>query len=152
MGSNFILLHVCIDWTIKKMPFKPLHMVGYPDPSAYCINVGYVLAEEICFIFCKHEVRSKLFVYQDLVFTKYEADLLCQNMFYITTKGRGVRVSLPLFTSHEVHLMTTGYRGIKITGQQLALSEVITTLSFEDLAALNTRLGKPTIHCTCPGP
>ena len=23
---------------------------GYPDPSAFCINVGYVLAEEICFI------------------------------------------------------------------------------------------------------
>ncbi len=30
------------------------------------------------------------------MFTKYEADLLCPNMSYISTKGRGVRVSLPL--------------------------------------------------------
>ncbi len=34
----------------------------------------------------------------DLMFTTYEADLLCQNMAHITTKGRGVSVSLPLFT------------------------------------------------------
>ena len=40
-----------------------IHRVGYPDPSAFCINVGYVLAEEICFIFCKHEAQSKRFVY-----------------------------------------------------------------------------------------
>ena len=32
----------------------------------------------------------------DLMFTKYEADLLCQNIIYITTKGRGVRVSHPV--------------------------------------------------------
>ncbi len=31
-----------------------------------------------------------------LMFTKYQADLLCQNMPHITTKGRGVMVSLPL--------------------------------------------------------
>ena len=30
------------------------------------------------------------------IFTKYEADLLCQNMSHVTTKGRGVRVSHPL--------------------------------------------------------
>ena len=36
-----------------------------------------------------------------VMFTKYEADLLCQNMPYIyTTKGRGVRVSLPLLIFH----------------------------------------------------
>ena len=29
----------------------------------------------------------------DLMFTKYEADLLCQKITNITTKGRGVRVS-----------------------------------------------------------
>ena len=28
-------------------------MVGYPDPFAFCSNVGYVLVKEICFI--KHE-------------------------------------------------------------------------------------------------
>ncbi len=39
--------------------YPHLHRVGYPDPSAFCNNVGYVLAEEICFIFRKHEVRSK---------------------------------------------------------------------------------------------
>ena len=32
-----------------------------------------------------------------LLFTKYEAEVLCQNMSHITTKGRGVRVSLPLY-------------------------------------------------------
>ena len=69
--------------------------MGYPDPSAFCSNVDYVLAEEICFIFRKHEVRSKEFT-PDLMFAKYEADLLCQNMSHITTKGRGIRVSLPL--------------------------------------------------------
>ncbi len=31
-----------------------------------------------------------------LMFTKYEADLLCQNITYINTKGRGVRVSHPV--------------------------------------------------------
>ncbi len=62
------------------------HRVGYPDPSAFCFNVGYVLTEEICF----KELTP------DFMFTKNEADLLYQNMFYFTTKGRGVRVSLPL--------------------------------------------------------
>ena len=38
--------------------YLPIHRVGYPDPSAFCRNVGYVSAEEIGFIFCKHEVRS----------------------------------------------------------------------------------------------
>ena len=66
------------------------HRVGYPEPSAFCSNVGYVLAEEIYFIFCKYEVW--VFDYIELD----EADLLCQNMLYITTKDRGVRVSLPL--------------------------------------------------------
>ncbi len=28
--------------------------------------------------------------------TKYEADLLCQNLTYITTKGRGVGVTHPM--------------------------------------------------------
>ncbi len=73
---------------------------GYPDPSAFCSNRGRVLAEEICFIPCKHKVWSKLFINQmftpDLMFTKYEADLLCQNITYITKKGRGVRVSHPV--------------------------------------------------------
>ncbi len=32
----------------------------------------------------------------DLMYMKYEADLLCQNITYITTKGRGVRVSHPV--------------------------------------------------------
>ncbi len=36
------------------------------------------------------------------VFTKYEADLLCQNMPYIATKGRGVMVSLPLWRQSSV--------------------------------------------------
>ena len=43
----------------------------------------------------------------DLMFTKYEADLLCQNMFYITTKGRGVRASLPLYSSKPFLCMCT---------------------------------------------
>ena len=30
------------------------------------------------------------------IVTKYEADLLCQNITYINTKGRGVRVSHPV--------------------------------------------------------
>ncbi len=30
---------------------QPIHRMGYPDPSAFWNNVGYVLAEEICFIF-----------------------------------------------------------------------------------------------------
>ncbi len=42
--------------------------IGYPDPSAFCSNVEHVLTKEI---------------------TRYEADLLCQNMLYITTKGKG---------------------------------------------------------------
>ncbi len=29
------------------------------DPSAFCSNVGHVLAKKICFILCKHKVRSK---------------------------------------------------------------------------------------------
>ena len=29
-------------WQLVRKPRKPIHMVGYPDPSAYCINVGYV--------------------------------------------------------------------------------------------------------------
>ena len=36
----------------------------------------------------------------DLMFTKYEADLLYQNITYITTNGRGARVSHPVITSH----------------------------------------------------
>ncbi len=32
----------------------------------------------------------------DLVFTKYEADRLCQNTTYISIKDSGLRVSLPL--------------------------------------------------------
>ncbi len=36
----------------------------------------------------------------DLMFTKYEADL-CQNITYITTKGRGVRVSHPVLNEKE---------------------------------------------------
>ncbi len=36
---------------------------GYPETSIICSNVGYVLAQTICFIFCKHEARGKLFVY-----------------------------------------------------------------------------------------
>ncbi len=67
-----------------------IHRMGYPDPFAFCSNVGYVLAEEICFIFHKHEVRSKHLVYSGPRFTKNEADLLCQNMPHVTTKGRGV--------------------------------------------------------------
>ncbi len=35
----------------------------------------------------------------DLMITKYEADLLCQNITYINTKGIGGRVSHPVFTS-----------------------------------------------------
>ncbi len=38
----------------------------------------------------------------DLMFTKYEADLLCQNITYITIKGRGVRVSHPVFKPIEL--------------------------------------------------
>ena len=61
-----------------------LHRVGYPAwPSAFSGNVGYV----ICFIFHKHT--------RDLMFAKYEADLLRQNMSHITTKGRGVRDPSP---------------------------------------------------------
>ncbi len=59
------------------------------------LNVLHVLAKEICFILCKHKVRS-MFT-PDLMCTKYEADLLCQNITYITTKGRGVRVSHPVW-------------------------------------------------------
>ena len=49
------------------------------------------MAKEICFILCKHKKGTP-----DLMFTKYEADLLCQNITDITTKGRGVRVSHPV--------------------------------------------------------
>ena len=45
------------------------HRVGYPDPSAFCSNVRYVLAEELCFIFRKHEVRSKHLVYSGTLFS-----------------------------------------------------------------------------------
>ena len=31
-----------------------LQREGYPDPSAFCSNIGHVLAKEICFILCKH--------------------------------------------------------------------------------------------------
>ena len=66
------------------------HRVGYPDPCAFCSNIGYVLAKEICFIFHKHEVRSKYKEFTPyLICTKHEADFLCQNMPYITTKGSG---------------------------------------------------------------
>ena len=72
---------------VLKIILLSTRRMAYPDPSAFCSNIGYVLAKEICFIFRKHEVRSKLFVNQrgkeftpDLMFTKYEADLLCQNM------------------------------------------------------------------------
>ena len=41
-------------------------MDGYPETRIFCSNVGYVLAQTICFIFCKHEARSKLLV--DLLF------------------------------------------------------------------------------------
>ncbi len=73
---------------------------GYPDPSAFCNNVGHVLAKEIYFILSKHKIQSKLFTSLHdgkAVFTKYEADLLCQNITYITTKDRGVRVSHPVY-------------------------------------------------------
>ena len=60
--------------------------IGCPDDSAFCSNVGYVLTKKICF---------KEFTL-DPMFTKYEADLLPQNMPYNATKGRGVRVSPPL--------------------------------------------------------
>ena len=53
---------------------------GYPDPSAFCSNTGHVLAEKICFI------------------------LLCQNIAYITTKGRGVRVSHPVIMAIGIDL------------------------------------------------
>ena len=35
------------------------------------------------------------------MFTKYEADLLCQKITYINTKGRGVRISHPVFVLLE---------------------------------------------------
>ncbi len=33
---------------------------GYPETRIFCSDVGYVLAQTICLIFCKHEVQSKL--------------------------------------------------------------------------------------------
>ncbi len=49
---------------------------GYPDTSAFCSNM----------------LLNKKFTL-DLMFMKYEADLLCQNITYFNTKGREVRVS-----------------------------------------------------------
>ncbi len=52
-------------------------------------------AMEICLIFVNIIMQSKLFT-PDLMFTKYEADHLCRNMFYITTIGRGGQGIPPL--------------------------------------------------------
>ena len=32
----------------------PEHRAGHPVPTAFYTYVGYVLAVEICFMFCKH--------------------------------------------------------------------------------------------------
>ncbi len=46
------------------------------------------------------------------MFTKYEADLLCQNITYITTKGRGVSVSHPVYSILPMrHLYDVGKNG-----------------------------------------
>ena len=46
------------------------------------------------------------------MFTKYEADLLCQNITYINTKGRGVRVSHPVYTSSSrLYVKPSKFRG-----------------------------------------
>ncbi len=115
--------------TINKLSYKQFHLnkmispqrEGYPETCIFSSNVGYVLAQTICFNFCKHEVRSKLFLYllflegacwnplgsnskeqtykeftPGLMFTKYEADRLNQNITYITTNDTGFRVSVPL--------------------------------------------------------
>ena len=48
---------------------------GYPDPSAFCSKI--------------------------LRIVYYEADLLCQNITYITTKGRGISVFHPVSYKHS---------------------------------------------------
>ena len=49
-------------------------------------NVGHVLSKEICFILCKHNVRSKL-----VNSLPSEADLLCQNIYhYKRQRGQGI--------------------------------------------------------------
>ncbi len=66
--------------TLTPLPF--VVMWGIPvgaGPFKPCARRD-VLAREICFMFTKHV-----------------ADLLCQNTTYITTKGRGARVSQPVF-------------------------------------------------------
>ena len=57
---------VCFISGLHKQSWNCEHMVGllgYPDTCAFCSNIVYVLAKEICFIFRKHEVQGKLFVY-----------------------------------------------------------------------------------------
>ena len=44
-------IHVYCNWTTQRE--------GYPETRIFCDNVGYVLAQTICFIFCKHKARGK---------------------------------------------------------------------------------------------
>ncbi len=69
-------------WLSMQLILWPnIHRMGYPDPSAFCSNIGYV-----------YKVWSRC-----VIPTATATDLLCPNMPYISTKGRGVRVSLPLY-------------------------------------------------------
>ena len=59
----------------KRLTFLdvPLQREGYPETRIFCSNVGYVLAQTICFIFCKHEDRSNL---KQIVCAKTQPTLL----------------------------------------------------------------------------
>ncbi len=64
-----------------------------PEPHSHTYKYESQLSEHLNLI--KH---SQLTL--DQMFTRYEADLLCQNITYITTKGRGVRVFHPVLTGY----------------------------------------------------
>ncbi len=46
----------------SKLPSSQLQREGYHETRIFCNNVGCVLAQTICFIFCKHEVQSNLYI------------------------------------------------------------------------------------------
>ena len=45
-------------WKICQARASHITLGRYPDPSAFCSNIGHVLAKEICFILCKHNADN----------------------------------------------------------------------------------------------
>ncbi len=62
-----------------------------------CNHVFRGLIYLYCCVPAWGRVASKITVTPGPLYIKDEADLLCQNRTYVTTKSRGVRVSLPFY-------------------------------------------------------